>query len=44
MKLEISKEYEIKGMSGFVYKFTKLIRATTKKQHWFFHFEGSPHP
>lgn len=40
MKLEIGKEYEINGMTGFVYKFTTLIRAATKKQHWFFHVDG----
>jgi hypothetical protein len=40
MKLEIGKQYEINGMSGFVYKFTTLIRAATKKQHWFFHADG----
>ena len=29
MKLEAGKEYEINGMSGFVYKFTSLIRKAT---------------
>ena len=40
MKLEIGKQYEINGMAGFVYKFTTLIHAATKKQHWFFHVDG----